>query len=117
MAPFREIFTPSALLTEAETCICVVGVGFVGESLLKQFGAVFPCIGYDISERRIQELRPSFQHAYPKVQLTTRKSALSRASHFLISVPTTLNPDRSVNLDHVVAAIGTILEHFRPGKR
>lgn len=95
-------------------CIAVVGVGIIGESLLTEFGRSFEAIGYDISTRRVQQLLPVFQQ-WNNVHLTTDETHLSKATHFLISVPTTLRPDRSVNLDHVVSAVQTVLGHARPG--
>ncbi len=96
------------------TIICVVGVGFVGESLLKEFGNVFKSIGYDKSEKRIQDLTSAFK-SFGKVKLTSDETALAAATHYLISVPTLLRPDRSVNLDYVHAAVKTVLKYARPG--
>ena len=97
-----------------EVCVAVIGVGFVGESLLRQFGTVYKSIGYDISEKRVRELRVVFG-PFPKVQITTEERDLARATHYLISVPTLLRPDRSINLDYVLAAVRTALTYARPG--
>lgn len=106
--------TSSASTTNARTCVCIVGVGFVGESLLREFGSVFQCIGYDISPDRVKELTPLFD-SLKKVSLTSDERALARATHYLISVPTLLRPDRSVNLDFVKVAIRTVLNYAKPG--
>ncbi|CAI6330383.1 unnamed protein product [Periconia digitata] len=95
-------------------CVCIIGVGFVGETLLREFGRVFPSIGYDISQKRITELEKSFQHL-PNVTLSTQKEKLNQATHFLISVPTPLRSDRSINLTHLLSAIRTALNIARPG--
>lgn len=97
-----------------EPCVCVVGVGFVGETLVREFGRVFKCIGYDISSKRVAELEKSFKHL-PKVTLTTHKENLSQATHFLISVPTPLKADRSINLTYLLSALETTLSYARPG--
>ncbi|GME46768.1 putative udp-glucose dehydrogenase udp-mannac [Neofusicoccum parvum] len=94
--------------------VCVVGVGFVGESLLREFGKVFPSIGFDISPKRIDELRPLFK-GLPSTTLTSDESALSTATHFLISVPTLLKQDRTVDLSHLLSAVRVVLAHARPG--
>ena len=99
------------------TCVCVIGVGFVGESLLKSFGRVFHCLGFDTSESRINELKASgsFDHLPRGVELTTNESRLSKGTHFLIAVPTPVRQDRSVNLDFVVTAIRNVLRHAKHG--
>ena len=109
-------FSPSLVGTDANAnvCVAVVGVGFVGESLLKAFGRIFKSIGYDISQKRIEKLGPTFRDSY-RVSLTADATQLSRATHFLVSVPTTVRPDKSVNLDHVVSAVHTVLRYAQHG--
>lgn len=99
---------------DSSTCIAVIGVGFVGESLLLQFRPLLPCIGFDISEKRLQELTPQFA-SFPSVQLTSKPAALARATHYFIAVPTNLKEDGSVNLDFVRLAVKTVLQHAKPG--
>ncbi|KAI4151071.1 MAG: hypothetical protein LQ340_003712 [Diploschistes diacapsis] len=98
-------------------CICVIGVGFVGESLLKNFGRIFRCIGYDTSEYRINRLKSdgTFDHLPQKVELTTNSSNLSHGTHYLIAVPTPVREDRSVNLDFVIAAVQAVFRHAKRG--
>ncbi|KAJ4357374.1 uncharacterized protein N0V89_001949 [Didymosphaeria variabile] len=97
-----------------EPCVCVIGVGFVGEALLREFGKVYNSIGFDISQKRINDLEKSFQ-CLPRVSLTADKSKLNQATHYLISVPTPLKKDRSVSLIHLLSAISTTLNCARPG--
>jgi nucleotide sugar dehydrogenase len=97
-----------------DPCICVIGVGFVGEALLHEFGQVFKSIGFDISQKRVDELGAKFS-SLPNVTLTTDKAKLSQATHFLISVPTPLKKDRSINMIHLVSAISTTFKYARPG--
>ena len=92
----------------------IIGAGFVGESLLQQFGAKFETIGYDISRDRIQQLSLVFTRV-PNVTLTSNEADLSQATHFLISVPTSLRPDKSVDLRCVRNAVRTVLRHARAG--
>ncbi|KAK7702492.1 hypothetical protein SLS57_011362 [Botryosphaeria dothidea] len=101
-------------IEKADPCVCVVGVGFVGESLLREFGHAFRSIGFDISDRRIEELRPLFK-GQVNTTLTSDKSKLSEATHYLISVPTLLKEDRSIDLSHLLSAIGLVLSYARPG--
>lgn len=94
--------------------VCVVGVGFVGEILLKEFGSVFPAIGFDISESRLAEIKDDFT-ALKGVRLSSSQSILKEATHFCISVPTLLKPDWSVDTRHLESAIDMVTSHARPG--
>jgi nucleotide sugar dehydrogenase len=98
------------------TCVCVIGVGYVGQSLLENFGRIFDCIGYDISDNRIEELvsRRAFEAISNNIHLTTDESYLSRGTHYLISVPTPLKQNNTVNLDHVRSALRTVVQYARP---
>jgi len=89
-------------------------VGFVGEALLKEFSHVHPTIGFDISESRIKELQSTYS-GVENLVLTVNESVLGQAQHYLISVPTLLNPDHSVDWSHLKSAISTVLRHARPG--
>ena len=40
-----------------ETKICIVGLGYVGLPLAIEFAKQFDTIGFDINEKRIQELK------------------------------------------------------------
>lgn len=102
-------------IPEPETYVAVVGVGFVGESLLREFSRVFPTIGYDISPKRIAALKAVFKDDLHPVELTTDSAALKCATHILISVPTLLRHDRSINLDFVESAVESVLALARPG--
>ncbi|KAF1960997.1 UDP-N-acetyl-D-mannosamine 6-dehydrogenase [Byssothecium circinans] len=95
-------------------CVCIVGVGYVGESLLREFSRRFKTIGFDISQQRIDALKKSYQ-CLPNVTLTTDTEKLAQATHYLISVPTLLKDDQSVNLIHVLSAISMVLSYARPG--
>ena len=94
--------------------VCILGVGYVGESLLAQFGTVITTIGYDISEERTKTLQQKYQNN-PRIKLTSDVSDLSSATHFLIAVPTLLREDHSVDLDCVKSAISSIVSYAQPG--
>ncbi|KAF2090453.1 UDP-N-acetyl-D-mannosamine 6-dehydrogenase [Saccharata proteae CBS 121410] len=97
-----------------EPVICIVGVGFVGESLLREFGTRFSAIGFDISETRIEELRKIFK-GRERITVTSDLETLAWATHYLIAVPTLLKDDRSIDLSHLVSAVSMVLRYARPG--
>ncbi|KAL3421574.1 nucleotide sugar dehydrogenase [Phlyctema vagabunda] len=97
-----------------ETVVCVVGVGYVGTELLSAFGRVFTSIGFDVSQDRLNHIKPEFEHL-EKVTLTSDASQLSRGTHYLISVPTNLHKDNSVDATHLKTAIQMVTSCARPG--
>ena len=99
---------------DATPCVCVIGVGYVGESLLRQFGTACGCIGFDISEERVSSLAPRLK-GLKNVVVTSDPLKLASATHYFVCVPTPLRADNSVNLDCVILAVGTILQYARPG--
>ena len=130
---------PSPPHLHGDTRVAVIGVGFVGASLLEEFMRPFPkAIGYDVSALRIDQLQRQYQSSSMRpldqgLVLTTDANQLRQASHFLVAVPTLLQSEsrsessseespRSqnasqpcVNLDFVRSAVDTVLRHCRSG--
>jgi nucleotide sugar dehydrogenase len=102
------------MVTDTMGKVCIVGVGFVGESLLREFAHVHPTIGFDISERRIKELQTKYGEE-EHVTFTTDEALLNQAQHYLISVPTLIKADHSVDFSHLKSALSTVFRHAKPG--
>ena len=111
---YDDIVPLGVQLPDWATCVCVVGVGYVGESLLGQFSNVFDCIGFDISQDRIAALTSRLKVS-SRVQLTNNEASLARATHFFIAVPTPLRSDNSIELCHIHSAIDTVLKYAKEG--
>lgn len=94
--------------------VAVIGVGYVGFHLVERFGSNYPTIAFDISETRLNQIRGELS-TLSNVHLTTQKSALSCATHFLVSVPTTLHADNTINTSYLTAALQTVQEYAKPG--
>lgn len=101
-------------IADSKPLVCIVGVGFVGEALLKEFGSVYDAIGFDVNPKRLQELESIFS-PYPMVTLTNDESMLDKVTHYLVSVPTLLKEDNTVNLSHLINALAMVLKHVQPG--
>ena len=95
-------------------CVCIVGLGFVGESLLRQFSQAYPTIGFDMAEKRVEELRAKFRDQ-EDLKLTSNEMDLRRATHYLLAVPTSPRADYSVDLSHLKLALSTVVRHASPG--
>lgn len=102
----------------SERAFAVVGLGYVGLpvalALAKKFDRVY---GFDISEKRIEELRQGVDRTREvsekelqesKLQFTTRTEDLKDVSFFIVTVPTPIDADRRPDLTPIVAACKTI---------
>lgn len=94
--------------------IAVIGVGFVGAGLIDSFSSRYNVLGFDVDKDRIHDLRKEFR-SRPNVTLTSTESDLGKATHFLISVPTLLRPDKSINLSYLENALQKVEQYAKRG--
>ncbi|UKZ76988.1 hypothetical protein TrVFT333_004704 [Trichoderma virens FT-333] len=94
--------------------VTVIGVGYVGEHLVDVFSRRFDVIGYDVSEARVKALSAKYSQN-GRVQITSHSTRLLEATHFLISVPTLLRPDKTVDTSYLRSALDTVAKYAGPG--
>lgn len=109
-SPAKPFMAP----TEATPLVAVIGVGFVGTGLVDSFSSKYEIMGFDISEDRLEFLRGEFS-ARPNVSFTSNESDLGKATHLLISVPTLLRSDRTIDLSYLRSALRRVEQWARPG--
>jgi UDP-N-acetyl-D-mannosaminuronate dehydrogenase len=102
------------LLREEQDVVAVIGVGYVGLHLVESFASSCQVIAYDVSQGRIHCLQDIVSR-YPSVTLTVDPTKLRVATHFLISVPTNVLPDGSVDTRNLVSAIKIVQANARRG--
>ncbi len=103
----------------------VVGLGYVGLpvaiALAKRFDPVF---GFDISERRVSELRAGHDRTHEvapqelkasKLRLSDRADDLANASFIIVTVPTPIDEQRRPDLAPLVGACEVIGPNLRRG--
>jgi nucleotide sugar dehydrogenase len=111
----NNIFVTKTIKPAAPSAtVCVIGVGYVGETLVRDFGRHYSTIGFDISANRIAAVKSKFT-GQQNVELTNLPSDLARATHFLVSVPTLLNADNTIDTKPLCSALATITKFARPG--
>ncbi|KAJ4159427.1 uncharacterized protein LMH87_008329 [Akanthomyces muscarius] len=98
---------------DQEPVVAVIGVGYVGEHLVRAFSSYFRIIGFDISAARIQNL--TLNNSITGTVFTNKSSDIAPATHFLISVPTLLLPNHQVDSSALRQAIALVAQHARPG--
>lgn len=107
-----------------EAGFAVIGLGYVGLpvalALAKRFAPVY---GFDISTRRIAELKAGDDRtrevraeelAATSLRLTTERADLTKASFFIVTVPTPIDGERRPDLRPIIGAcelIGPALRH------
>lgn len=99
-------------IKSGETTVAVVGLGYVGLPLAVAFGRKFKVLGFDISEKRIKELRKGYDrtaevldkdfHNY--LEFTSDPARLKDAGVIIVAVPTPIDKSRNPDLTPVVGA-------------
>lgn len=93
--------------------VAVIGVGYVGYQLVMAFGQVYPVVAYDVDQRRLDQLNKTATNS--NIRYTSKPSDIAEATHFLISVPTRLHHDNTVDTQHLESAISLVAEYARTG--
>ncbi|MFT7473037.1 MAG: UDP-N-acetyl-D-galactosamine dehydrogenase, partial [Kiritimatiellia bacterium] len=100
-----------------ESKIVVIGLGYVGLPLLVEFGKKFPCIGFDINDKRIQELEAGIDQTNEmtteelstvKLKYTSNVADLKEANVYIVTVPTPIDAQKRPNLRPLEASSATV---------
>ena len=105
--------------------IAVVGLGYVGLPLAVEFGKIIPTVGFDISMRRVDELKKGFDKTLEinkeeieeaKFLIFTNKTDdLKNAYIFIITVPTPIDKKKKPDLNPLLKASTTVGEVLKKG--
>lgn len=104
--------------------VAVIGLGYVGLPLAVEFGKKRPVIGFDISSRRIAELKAGHDRtlevedaelAAADVTFSADEACLDEADVFVVTTPTPIDQHKQPDLSPVLDATATIGRHLRPG--
>ncbi|CRK34872.1 hypothetical protein BN1723_015282, partial [Verticillium longisporum] len=104
----------SSVHLDREPLVAVLGVGYVGEHLVSNFARKYDVLGFDVSEARVRHLAETFP-SDTRARFTCRPKDLAHATHFLISVPTLLRPDQTIDSSFLRSAIDNIATYARQG--
>ena len=101
--------------------ISVIGLGYVGLPLAVEFGVKFNTVGYDVNNRRVEELKVGFDRTKEitkkklqlsrKLFLTSNLENIKNSNIYIIAVPTPIdkenNPDLNIllNATSIVASV------------
>lgn len=121
----KSISTLQRKILEKKALIGVIGLGYIGLSLLDSFGkAGFPLVGYDINAEKTRMLQNkenylNFIDAKPLFELIDQKrfspssdpSILKDADVLIISVPTSIDRYGTPNLSNLRSAFQTVAQN------
>ena len=101
-----------------DTCIGVIGLGYVGLPLAAAFGKQFKTVGFDISERRIDELKQGKDRtrevsrdeleAASGLSFTNSLEDIRRCQVYIVTVPTPIDGNKQPDLSPLHGASETV---------
>lgn len=104
--------------------LAVVGLGYVGLPLAAAFGRAVDVLGFDISAKKISELKngrdstcemSAADLAATRIDYTLEPSRLREARFFIVTVPTPIDNHNTPDLTPVIAASRTVGQNLSPG--
>jgi UDP-N-acetyl-D-galactosamine dehydrogenase len=106
-----------------ETKIAIIGVGYVGLPLAIEFGKKMNTVGFDVNEKRIDQLKKGVDASgemskkeisqAKKLSFTASADDLKKSNFFIIAVPTPVTESRYPDFDPLIKAsefLGKILK-------
>ena len=88
--------------------LCIIGLGYVGLPLAVEFGKKITTIGFDINQRRIDELRRGIDHTLEldtaelneakSLRYTTHEDDIKGCDVYIVTVPTPINESKQPDL-------------------
>jgi UDP-N-acetyl-D-glucosamine/UDP-N-acetyl-D-galactosamine dehydrogenase len=110
---------------ESKKTIAVIGLGYVGLPLAVEFGKQRRVIGFDISDKRINELRSGHDRTREVeaedlkdagfLEFTSDRDVLKNADIFIVTVPTPINSHNRPDLTPLIKASETVGAALKEG--
>ncbi|WP_417782899.1 nucleotide sugar dehydrogenase [Terasakiella pusilla] len=108
-----------------ERKIAVVGLGYVGLPVAVSYGrAGFPCVGFDIDQTRIAELKKGYDRTeevedgdvlHNSLTYSSDLDDLKQADFYIVTVPTPIDSARRPDMGAVLAASRTVAKVLKKG--
>ena len=105
--------------------IAVIGLGYVGLPLAAEFGKKRPTIGFDINQKRINELSKGFDRTLEvdsdelkeasHLSYTSEGNDLAEAQIYIVTVPTPINEYKQPDLTPLKMASATVGKTLKKG--
>ncbi|NBP70625.1 MAG: nucleotide sugar dehydrogenase [Cytophagia bacterium] len=105
--------------------IGIIGLGYVGLPLAVEFGKVIETLGFDINEKRIDELKGGFDRtleveaeelkASLRLSYSSQAEDLKSVQYFIVTVPTPVDEYKKPDLSPLVSASKTVGAALKKG--
>jgi UDP-N-acetyl-D-glucosamine/UDP-N-acetyl-D-galactosamine dehydrogenase len=104
--------------------IAVIGLGYVGLPVALSFARKLPTVGFDIRQRRIDDLREGKDETHEvtsdaltgsTIELTADPARLADCTFFIVAVPTPIDHDHRPDLGPLRSASRTVAPHLKQG--
>lgn len=102
----------------AEIKLAVIGLGYVGLPLAVEFGKLIPVVGFDVDERRIEELKaghdrtletdPADLRDAGQLTYSAEAADLRECNVFIVTVPTPVDSANRPDFTHLLSASETV---------
>lgn len=112
-------------MTLQDLRLAIIGLGYVGLPLAVEFGKTRPVIGFDINQKRIEELKAGKDGTLEiteqelrdvnHLRFTTNPEDLKGANCYIITVPTPIDKHKRPDLTPLIKASETIGKELKPG--
>ncbi|MEG2558480.1 MAG: Vi polysaccharide biosynthesis UDP-N-acetylglucosamine C-6 dehydrogenase TviB [Acinetobacter sp.] len=113
------------MLQLSELKIAIIGLGYVGLPLAVEFGKKVPVMGFDIHQKRIDELQSGQDHTLEvspeelklatHLSYTTNLQQLADCNLFIVTVPTPIDEFKQPDLTPLVKASESIAKVLKKG--
>ncbi|MFP8818067.1 Vi polysaccharide biosynthesis UDP-N-acetylglucosamine C-6 dehydrogenase TviB [Acinetobacter johnsonii] len=113
------------MLKLSEVKVAIIGLGYVGLPLAVEFGKKIPVIGFDIHQKRIDELQSGQDHTLEvspeelklatHLSYTTNLQQLVDCNLFIVTVPTPIDEFKQPDLTPLVKASESIAKVLKKG--
>jgi UDP-N-acetyl-D-glucosamine/UDP-N-acetyl-D-galactosamine dehydrogenase len=115
----------SSMLPLENEKIAVIGLGYVGLPVAISFGRRLPTIGFDIRQRRIDELQKGQDETMEvtaeqlasakQLEMTADPAKLTDCTFYIVAVPTPIDDNNRPDLGPMISASKTIGPHLKKG--
>lgn len=113
------------MLQLAELKIAIIGLGYVGLPLAVEFGKKVPVVGFDIHQKRIDELKSGQDHTLEvskeelaqasQLSYSANLEDLKECNFFIVTVPTPIDEFKQPDLSPLVKASNSIGQVLKAG--
>ena len=113
------------MLQLSDLKIAIIGLGYVGLPLAVEFGKQVPVIGFDIHQKRIDELKSGQDHTLEvspeelkqasKLSYSADLAELKDCNFFIVTVPTPIDDFKQPDLTPLIKASSSIAKVLKKG--